>query len=147
MVKMKGLPVLTVTLLLLAGTGAALYLSGMNFSGQLTATAGEEPGAIDYTWNVNITDDNNDTQLFEYDNTDGIMDMVFVMSNDLVSTDESCNFEPGKDIAFFVNDKKLDGNSPIITMQPGINNITINAVPDTARCPLEGNISVTGNLL
>ena len=134
------------------GSGAALYISGAIFEGQLTATSGDQPEAVVFEWDISITSDANDTQNFVYFNDDGDQNMQFTLSHDLVSTSpDNCTFENSKDIKFYINTstyngKSLDDGSVTYNMPSGNSVVTLTAEPHPNRCSLAGNITLNGIL-
>ena len=159
MVKLKGLkekrmlPALIITTLLLSGTGAALYLANMSFTGSVTVAGGEQPASDEYVWNLDMNAGETDTQSFVYDNLDGDSNFMFTTdTTGINSTDPKCIFQPGEDLSFNVS---VDGQEGVVSdtlnqtflLVSGNNDITIKTTTHSSTCPLTGTISLLGELV
>jgi len=141
-------------LILGIGSATALYISGMTFSGSVLATGGEEPTAQEYTWDINITSNDNQTKTFQYDNQDGPQTFKFdIDTSDICSTSAICTYEENRDLRFVIEKNIWDSwplsesEQPEIYFEPGTNTFSITTLPHPNRCPLAGNISMTATLI
>ena len=129
--------------------GFALWIAGLTASGTVVSASGIEPSAITYeNLDLNITDIE-DSVVFYYTNEDGVVNMNFTLSENLSSTDSTCNYEVGKDILFSI---EVNSNGfypmPYVTqVNTGSNAIELKAVGDINRCPSYGSYVLTARLV
>ena len=146
-------PVILFAMVLLMGSGTALWLSGMSFSGTVTVSTGSAPGAIVYAWDIMVTDDSNVTNNFDYFNTDGYQSFLFdINTTGINSTDGKCDYQENQDLQFVIVKDSLnyplsEGELPIIEFEPGNNTFSIITVPHIGRCPLNGVIAMSATLV
>lgn len=156
--RILGLTMLTAAAVL-GGTAAALWISGMLFTGSLTVVGGVEPSAELYTWNVdlNVSEALNDSQDFVYSNPDGMQTfLVGIDTSGITSTAPNCVYQEDEDLIFFVvwtDESEITTSShvsesatPSIQIQPGDNTLTITTQGNPNSCPLSGTIAMTMTL-
>lgn len=136
------------------GTASALLLSGMSFTGNVFVMQGSQPEVTEYTWDIAIYSDSNDTQVFYFDNTDGPQDYAFYLDDSGIAsaTPGNCTYESGKDLRFYMNtsaynQEPLNGNDPLFTMQSGDNWITLTTEPHPNRCGLTGVVALNAEIV
>lgn len=152
---MKGLQrlIAVVATLSAAGIATALWVGGISWSVTGSATTGSPQDSMTCSGNFDITSNDNATVTCVYDNPDGEIVMSFEMTDNMQSTDEACNYEQGEDLVMYVGeDWYLDGSwkeitdyqNANITITSGTHNIVLKIVPSPNRCPLSGNLTITG---
>lgn len=148
MKKPKKLIPFLVILAILGTSVSAILLSGWIVRGSFQATKGSTPDAIEETWNINIVDNNNVTNAFSYDNTNGEQEVNISLTDNIESNTVGCFYQPDLDIQFYINNGfyrecHLTTTNPCVKMlTEGINDFSIIVVPHPNRCELIGNYSI-----
>ncbi len=137
--------------LLAIGGVSALYLSGLAFTGTLTATAGVQPAVTTFDWDV-VDISGMDMKLIVWNNPDGDQEYSFTFTEDIVSTSPNCAYQEDLDLQFMtvvntVPYPMVDGTTFTETLVSGDNVFEMIVIPHANRCPLSGNISFVGTLV
>ncbi len=115
-------------------------------------TSGSQPDPVTFSWNLDMAAGETDEQTFTFANPDGAQNYTFTLDySSVISTDESCSFQPGLDMAVSLKQNlttvALSETIPVkVELPPGDSDLTLIAVSHESTCPLGGLISVTGEL-
>jgi len=142
---------------MIGSTALALWMFGVNISGQLTATTGTEPSALlCENMDFAITDTNwmMDNTTCAYNNDDGNIEIQFTCDlSGISSTDENCNYEEWDDFDIEIAKNGVDidfedcSTNPTISLVNGVSMIAVRVRGNSARCPLDGTYSISGSIV
>jgi hypothetical protein len=142
----KKIVLMVSSLAALGVVGLAVWISGWTLTGAFAATSGSHPSEQLSVWDINITSDEPVSQVFTYNNHDGIKNVTLTLADNIRSLDAACNYEPAKDVKFYsmwgTKCELNSTNSCALTLYSGDNLINITAYPNHNRCNLNGTYSI-----
>ncbi len=150
--KPKMLPALIIASLVLIGSSSAIWLSGFVSQGTVISTS-TEPAYMTFDLGEFDITTANSTTYFTYNNPNSEADVNMTLNMEIISTDALCHYTEGTDFELLIDNEYGDfivisnGNSVVRTMPPGDTEIYVMASPHIGICPLEGNITITGQLV
>ena len=128
--------------------GLAIWIGGFSITGSFLATSGSKSAEQTETWDLDIIEAENYSQNFTYVNADGPVAVTYTLTDNIVSSDISCNYEPDVDIRF---ELEYEGVACQLTaedncgytMVSGDNVMNVTITPSEFRCPLTGDWGVS----
>ena len=142
-------------LLLVGSTAMALWIAGMDITGYLTGSSGQEAVVLDVYFTVDETT-NPDIETVTYSNSDGEVELLFGVTENYESSDGDCIMSPLTDYRWYMKKtseaegeyKELGVDRIIKTFPAGDTDLDVKVVGHDYRCPTDGTgyASITGTV-
>ena len=153
--KLKSLPALMVALLLLAGTGAALWLA--NFTANVTLYSDNTVGvAVFELGQLDLIAGESNNVTWNYTNPNAAETLNISLIGVINSSNAACHLTPGTDLYVkiykngyrgYLLDTSGNRHNIEIEMSPGLNVLIVDVITDPSMCPIDSDISITGLLV